>query len=77
MDTFLSDDSYFLFLPASDRFACHSPPVFLLRFCPAVGPVLTTGPPVLFGDLLGSFFNAMIKFSLSTYYSALDFYYYE
>ena len=37
-------------LPASLRLRRHCPSLFRLLFCPAVGPVLTTGPLVSFGE---------------------------
>ena len=37
-------------LPASLCLRRHCPPLFRLLFCPVVGPVLTTGPWVSFGE---------------------------
>lgn len=40
----LAPCGHFRGFPASPRLARHRPSLLRLRFCPAVGPVLTTGP---------------------------------
>lgn len=71
---------FYLFLPVSERFFLHSPVDFRERFCPDVGPDLTTGPPVFFGESLKSFFtftlfpplNLFIPFHTSTIFYKSD-----